>query len=40
VWPAEVASVLLAGPAERAARLWYRRFFADSGSKPKADNDR
>lgn len=28
---AEVASVLLAGPAERAARLWYRRFFADSG---------
>jgi NAD(P)-dependent dehydrogenase (short-subunit alcohol dehydrogenase family) len=30
VWPAELASVLLAGPAERAARLWYRRFFADS----------
>lgn len=30
VWPAEIASVLLAGPAERAARLWYRRFFAES----------
>lgn len=29
VFPAEVASVLLAGPAERAARLWYRRLFAD-----------
>jgi NAD(P)-dependent dehydrogenase (short-subunit alcohol dehydrogenase family) len=29
VWPAELASVLLAGPADRAARLWYRRFFAD-----------
>ncbi|MCV6968570.1 epimerase [Mycobacterium bohemicum] len=31
VLPAEVASVLFAGPAERAARLWYRRFFAESG---------
>jgi NAD(P)-dependent dehydrogenase (short-subunit alcohol dehydrogenase family) len=31
VWPAELASVLLAGPAERAARLWHRRFFANSG---------
>lgn len=30
LWPAEVASVLLAGPAEQAARLWHRRFFADS----------
>ena len=30
VWPAELASVLLAGPAERAAGLWYRRFFANS----------
>jgi NAD(P)-dependent dehydrogenase (short-subunit alcohol dehydrogenase family) len=30
VWPAELASVLLAGPADRAARLWHRRFFADS----------
>jgi NAD(P)-dependent dehydrogenase (short-subunit alcohol dehydrogenase family) len=35
VWPAEVASVLLAGPADRAARLWHRRFFADSDSEPK-----
>src|SRR6201997_5763477 len=33
VWPAEVASVLLAGPAERAARLWYRRFFAHTGKE-------
>ena len=31
VWPAELASVLLAGPADQAARLWHRRFFADSG---------
>ena len=30
VFPAELASVLLAGPADRAARLWHRRFFADS----------
>jgi NAD(P)-dependent dehydrogenase (short-subunit alcohol dehydrogenase family) len=29
VWPAELASVLLAGPADRAARLWHRRFFAN-----------
>ncbi|OBF19210.1 epimerase [Mycobacterium kubicae] len=28
--PAELASVLLAGPADRAARLWHRRFFAAS----------
>lgn len=34
VWPAEIASVLLAGPAERAARLWYSRFFAESGVPP------
>ncbi|WP_231994123.1 SDR family NAD(P)-dependent oxidoreductase [Mycobacterium sp. 852002-50816_SCH5313054-b] len=33
VWPAELASVLLAGPAERAARLWHRRFFADSDAR-------
>jgi NAD(P)-dependent dehydrogenase (short-subunit alcohol dehydrogenase family) len=33
MWPAELASVLLAGPAERAARLWHRRFFADSSSQ-------
>ncbi|MCV6976504.1 SDR family NAD(P)-dependent oxidoreductase [Mycobacterium bourgelatii] len=31
--PAEVASVLLAGPADRAARLWHRRFFAEAGRK-------
>jgi NAD(P)-dependent dehydrogenase (short-subunit alcohol dehydrogenase family) len=31
VGPVEVASVLLAGPADWAARLWYRRFFTDSG---------
>ncbi len=29
VWPAELASVLLAGPADRAARLWHRRYFAE-----------
>lgn len=33
VWPAELASVLLAGPAERAARLWHRRYFADSDAR-------
>jgi NAD(P)-dependent dehydrogenase (short-subunit alcohol dehydrogenase family) len=31
VGPVELASVLLAGPADRAARLWYRRFFTDEG---------
>ena len=30
MFPAELASVLLAGPADRAARLWHRRFFAKS----------
>jgi NAD(P)-dependent dehydrogenase (short-subunit alcohol dehydrogenase family) len=30
VGPVELASVLLAGPADHAARLWYRRFFTDS----------
>jgi NAD(P)-dependent dehydrogenase (short-subunit alcohol dehydrogenase family) len=30
VGPVELASVLLAGPADRAARIWYRRFFKDS----------
>jgi NAD(P)-dependent dehydrogenase (short-subunit alcohol dehydrogenase family) len=30
VGPVELASVLLAGPADWAARLWYRRFFTDS----------
>ena len=34
VGPAELASVLLAGPADQAARLWHRRFFADSGRGP------
>jgi NAD(P)-dependent dehydrogenase (short-subunit alcohol dehydrogenase family) len=29
VLPAEVASVLLAGPADYAARLWHRRFFTE-----------
>jgi NAD(P)-dependent dehydrogenase (short-subunit alcohol dehydrogenase family) len=33
VFPAELASVLLAGPADWAARLWYRRFFAESGAR-------
>src|SRR6201997_2400281 len=31
VWPAELASVLLAGAADRAARMWHRRFFAHAG---------
>ncbi|MFV0495105.1 SDR family NAD(P)-dependent oxidoreductase [Mycobacterium sp.] len=30
LWPAELASVLLAGPADIAARLWHRRISADS----------
>lgn len=30
MWPAEIASVLLAGPADYAARLWHRRFFAEA----------
>lgn len=30
MWPAEIASVLLAGPADRVARLWHRQFFAES----------
>lgn len=32
VFPAELASVLLAGPADRAARLWHRRFFDKQGA--------
>ncbi|BBX98863.1 putative Short-chain dehydrogenase/reductase [Mycobacterium lacus] len=32
VWPAEIASVLLAGPADRAARLWHHRLFAEPGN--------
>ena len=30
VFPAEIASVLFAGPADLAARVWHRRFFANS----------
>ena len=30
VWPAELASAMLAGPADHAARLWHRRFFANA----------
>jgi NAD(P)-dependent dehydrogenase (short-subunit alcohol dehydrogenase family) len=30
VGPVELASVLLAGPADRAARIWYRQYFRDS----------
>ena len=39
VLPAEVASVLLAGPADYAARLWHRRFFSESDSDEAADDD-
>ena len=28
--PVELVSVLLAGPADRAARIWFRRYFKDS----------
>ncbi|MBV8927765.1 MAG: SDR family NAD(P)-dependent oxidoreductase [Mycobacteriaceae bacterium] len=37
-WPAEVASVFLAGPIDRAAQLWYRRT-ADSGSADSGSAD-
>ena len=30
VGPVELASVLLAGPADRAARIWYRQYFKNS----------
>jgi NAD(P)-dependent dehydrogenase (short-subunit alcohol dehydrogenase family) len=33
VWPAEIASVVLAGPADYAARLWHRRFLTESGAQ-------
>jgi NAD(P)-dependent dehydrogenase (short-subunit alcohol dehydrogenase family) len=33
LWPAELASVLLAGPADRAARLWHHRFFAGADTR-------
>jgi NAD(P)-dependent dehydrogenase (short-subunit alcohol dehydrogenase family) len=32
-WPVELASVLLAGPADRAARLWYRQYFTTSDTR-------
>ncbi|TVS89221.1 SDR family NAD(P)-dependent oxidoreductase [Mycobacterium helveticum] len=32
VWPAELASVLLAGPADHAAWLWYRRMFTETAT--------
>ena len=38
VLPAELASVLLAGPADYAARLWHRRFFSEPDSDG-ADDD-
>ncbi|BBY39737.1 putative Short-chain dehydrogenase/reductase [Mycobacterium mantenii] len=38
VLPAELASVLLAGPADYAARLWYRRFFTEPDND-EADHD-
>jgi NAD(P)-dependent dehydrogenase (short-subunit alcohol dehydrogenase family) len=30
--PVELASVLLAGPVDRAARLWYRQYFGPAGN--------
>lgn len=33
VWPAELASVLLAGPAEQAARIWHDRFVGANSAK-------
>jgi NAD(P)-dependent dehydrogenase (short-subunit alcohol dehydrogenase family) len=39
VWPAELASVLFAGPAELAARLWHRRLFAESGGSGRQDTE-
>ncbi|HWF71345.1 MAG TPA: SDR family NAD(P)-dependent oxidoreductase [Mycobacterium sp.] len=33
VAPVELASVLLAGPADRAARIWYRQYFKDSAGR-------
>ncbi|OBF85556.1 epimerase [Mycobacterium sp. 852002-51163_SCH5372311] len=37
VWPAEIASVVLAGPADYAARIWHRRFFAEPGDRERDD---
>jgi NAD(P)-dependent dehydrogenase (short-subunit alcohol dehydrogenase family) len=33
VGPVELASVLLAGPADWAARIWYRRFFKEPAAE-------
>ncbi|MCV7258715.1 SDR family NAD(P)-dependent oxidoreductase [Mycobacterium shimoidei] len=33
-WPAEVASVMLAGPVDRAARIWYRNVIDSDGEHP------
>ncbi len=33
MWPAELASVLLAGPADQAARLWCRRFRTEAAAR-------
>ncbi|WP_419538308.1 SDR family NAD(P)-dependent oxidoreductase [Mycobacterium colombiense] len=39
VLPAELASVLLAGPADYAARLWHRRFFSESDTDEADDGE-
>ncbi|CAM4310877.1 Fatty acyl-CoA reductase [Mycobacterium basiliense] len=39
LWPAELASVLLAGPADHAARLWHRWFFATPRPGPDGADD-
>jgi NAD(P)-dependent dehydrogenase (short-subunit alcohol dehydrogenase family) len=39
VWPAEIASVLFAGPAELAARLWHRRMAAESVGNRRQDTE-
>ncbi|ORV10714.1 SDR family NAD(P)-dependent oxidoreductase [Mycobacterium celatum] len=33
-WPAEVASVVLAGPIDRAARIWYRKVIDSDQGRP------
>lgn len=39
VLPAELASVLLAGPADYAARLWHRRFFSEPDTDEADDGE-
>jgi NAD(P)-dependent dehydrogenase (short-subunit alcohol dehydrogenase family) len=39
VLPAELASVLLAGPADYAARLWHRRFLTEPDTDEDDDDD-